>query len=249
MIHHLRRMVDGRGGPWGRAFDFAVQFLVILSIISFSLETLPDLTASEALWLYRVEQVTVALFSLEYLLRLVVAPKKKAFVFSFFGMVDLLAILPFFLSLGVDLRSIRIVRLIRLIRLFKLMRYSQAMHRFSRAFVLVKEEMTIFFVFTLFTLYIAAVGIYYFENPVQPEHFKSVFHCLWWAVATLTTVGYGDIIPITLGGRIFTFVILMIGLGVVAVPAGLISAAISQAVREEALNKRENSPIPKEEGE
>ena len=77
------------------------------------------------------------------------------------------------------------------------------------------------------------VGIYYFENPAQPEAFRSVFHSLWWALATLTTVGYGDIYPITVGGRIFTFFILMIGLGVVAVPAGVVASTLGEARKQE----------------
>ncbi len=85
----------------------------------------------------------------------------------------------------------------------------------------------------LILLYLSAVGIYYFENTVQPEQFKSIPHSLWWAVVTLTTVGYGDIYPVTAGGRIFTFFVLMLGLGVVAVPTGLVSSALSQARSEE----------------
>lgn len=77
-------------------------------------------------------------------------------------------------------------------------------------------------------LYLSAVGIYYFEHQAQPELFQSVFHSLWWAVTTLTTVGYGDMYPITVGGRIFTFFVLMIGLGIVAVPTGLIASAMSK---------------------
>jgi len=87
------------------------------------------------------------------------------------------------------------------------------------------------------------VGIYYFENPEQPQVFKSVFHSLWWAVATLTTVGYGDMYPVTTGGRLFTFVVLMIGLGVVAVPAGLVASALSQARREEHVPRQDSDPI------
>ena len=82
-------------------------------------------------------------------------------------------------------------------------------------------------------LYISAVGIYYFENESQPEQFKSIFHSFWWAVTTLTTVGYGDVYPITIGGRLFTFIILMIGLGLVAVPAALLAAALSKIKTEE----------------
>ena len=89
-----------------------------------------------------------------------------------------------------------------------------------------KEELVLFSLATLFVIYISAVGIYYFENEVQPENFKSVFHSLWWAVATLTTVGYGDVFPITIGGRLFTFLVLMIGLSIVAVPAGLLASAL-----------------------
>ena len=78
----------------------------------------------------------------------------------------------------------------------------------------------------------AGVGIYYFENSAQPEYFQSIFHSLWWAVTTLTTVGYGDMYPITMGGKIFTFIVLFIGLGVVAIPAGIVASALSEA-REE----------------
>ena len=82
---------------------------------------------------------------------------------------------------------------------------------------------------TLLLLYFSAVGIYYFERDAQPEAFASVFHSLWWAVVTLTTVGYGDVYPVTTGGRSFTFLILLIGLGVVSVPAGLVASALSEA--------------------
>jgi voltage-gated potassium channel len=92
-----------------------------------------------------------------------------------------------------------------------------------------KEELVLFLFATLIILYLAGVGIYYFENPAQPDIFSSVFHSLWWGVATLTTVGYGDIYPITIGGKFFTFFILFIGLGIVSIPAGLMASALSKA--------------------
>ena len=112
------------------------------------------------------------------------------------------------------------------------MRYSKAIRRFHVAFRLAKEEFVLFAFVAVMILYLSAVGIYYFENEAQPEHFRSVFHSLWWAVATLTTVGYGDVYPVTVGGKIFTFFVLMVGLGIVAVPAGLVASALSKA-REE----------------
>ena len=119
-------------------------------------------------------------------------------------MVDLLAILPFYLTTGIDLRAVKVLRALRIISLLKLTRYNAAMSRFARSFALAKEEFTLFVIATMMILFLAAVGIYYFERDAQPEAFASVFHSLWWAVTTLTTVGYGDVYPITVGGRFFT---------------------------------------------
>lgn len=145
----------------------------------------------------------------------------------------MLAVLPFYIASGIDLRSLRVFRLLRLFRILKLLRYSQAICRFHRAFVLAKEELVLFSAVASILLYLSAVGIYYFEHDAQPDQFSSIFHSLWWAMATLTTVGYGDVYPITLGGRAFTFLVLMLGLGVVAVPTGLVASALSQARKEE----------------
>ncbi|MCX4026930.1 potassium channel family protein [Spartinivicinus sp. SM1973] len=120
-----------------------------------------------------------------------------------------------------------------MLRILKIIRYSQTIRHYHRALVIARGELLVFGFTALILLYLSAVGIYYFENAAQPEQFKSVFHSLWWAVATLTTVGYGDVYPITLGGRMFTFIILTIGLGFVAVPTGLLASALSQARNEE----------------
>jgi voltage-gated potassium channel len=97
---------------------------------------------------------------------------------------------------------------------------------------MVKEQIFLFLFTTLILVYFSAVGIYYFENQVQPEHFSSIFESLWWAIITLTTVGYGDVYPITVGGKVFTFFILMIGLGIVAIPTGIISSALTKTIDE-----------------
>lgn len=169
------------------------------------------------------------IFTCEYIIRVVVADRPLRFVFSFFGIVDLLAILPFYLSLGIDLRSIRSVRLLRLFRILKMARYNAAIHRFQTALKIAREELVLFSCVAVLVLYLSAVGIYFFENEAQPEAFASVPHSLWWALASLTTVGYGDIYRITLGGRLFTFVVLVVGLGVVAIPPGLIASALTKA--------------------
>lgn len=225
----LKDVIEQDDTLLGRAFDLCIQLLIVLSLIAFSIETLPDLSPIIRHYLYIFEVVNVAIFTAEYITRLAVAGSKLRFATSFFGVIDLLAILPFFLSFGIDLRSIRAFRLLRLFRMFKLVRYSKAIRRFHRAFLIAREELVLFLFVTIILLYLAAVGIYHFEHDAQPETFKSVFHSLWWAVATLTTVGYGDVYPITVGGRIFTFFMLLIGLGVVSVPAGLVASALSKA--------------------
>jgi voltage-gated potassium channel len=110
--------------------------------------------------------------------------------------------------------------------------------------MLAKEEIILFMILTSIVLYLAAVGIYHFEHEAQPEQFKSVFHSIWWAITTLTTVGYGDVYPITTGGRMFTFLVLFAGLGIVSVPAGLVSAALLRARSMEADEKSGNE-LPK----
>lgn len=228
----IKDIVESSSSKGGRIFDLFIQSLIIFSLISFSLETLPDLNSAFREFLRFAEIISVLIFSIEYLLRIIVSDRKLNFIFSFYGIIDLIAILPFYLSTGVDLRSLRIFRLFRLFRVLKILRYNKAIHHFQRAFREIKEELVLFFILTFFLLYISSAGIYYFENAAQPEVFKSVFHSLWWAIETLTTVGYGDIYPVTTGGKVFAFFMLLIGLGVISVPSGLIASALSKTFKE-----------------
>ncbi|MFC0604730.1 ion transporter [Winogradskyella pulchriflava] len=230
MKNYLKNLVEPNNSKRSKRFAFFIQFLIILSVITFSIETLPDLKPQTRVVLNAIEAFCVVIFTFEYVSRIFVADNKPKFIFSFFGIIDLLAILPFYLSFGIDLRSLRLLRMFRLFRLFKLVRYNKAMKHFAQAMIAAKEQIILFMIITLMLIYFAAVGIYYFENEAQPEHFTSVFDSLWWSIVTLTTVGYGDVYPITVGGRIFTFFILLIGLGIVAIPTGIISSSLTKAV-------------------
>jgi voltage-gated potassium channel len=223
---NLRRMLDDPEYKPGRVFALITQVLVVVSLIAYACTTLPNLAPEARAKLYLIEAITIGIFSVEYVLRLIMAENRLRYVFSFYGLVDLIAIVPFYIASGLDLVALRLFRVLRFARVLKLFRYSKAIQRFRSAVSLVKEELIIFGFVAVILLYLAAVGIYYFENPAQPEAFKSVFHSLWWAMVTLTTVGYGDVVPITMGGRIFTFFVLIVGLGVVAIPTGLISSAL-----------------------
>lgn len=228
MKSYLKNLVEINNNLESKIFDISIQILIILSIIAFSIETIPNLEANTISLLNKFEIFSISIFTIEYLIRIYTADKKLSYVFSFFGIIDLLTILPFFLSFFIDLRSLKAFRLFRLFRLLKLVKYSKTLDKFQKALYNAKEEFIIFFILTIIMFYLASVGIYYFENKAQPEAFSSIFDSMWWAVATLTTVGYGDVYPITVGGKIFTTIMLLIGLGIVGIPAGIVASALSK---------------------
>lgn len=231
-MEKLRKIIEESDTRAGRIFDYTIQTLIVLSLVSFTLETIPQYSQKWSTEFNIFESFVITVFTAEYLLRILVSHRKTKYIFSFYGIIDLLAILPFYIATNVDLRTIRLFRLFRLLRLLKLARYNDALLRMKKAIILAKDELVIFSVLTLILLYLSAVGIYYFENEVQPDKFSSIVDSLWWSVATLTTVGYGDVYPVTTGGRLFTFFVLMIGLGIVAVPAGIFASAFSAARKE-----------------
>ncbi len=224
-ILNVVRYSDSRAG---KSFDLCVLILILLSVVMVSVETLPSLPG-RVIYAFGIAEVIITLlFTGEYILRITAAEKKWNYILSFYGIVDLAAILPFYISAGVDLRGLRIIRLLRIVRILKLARYSRTMELFGHALKRSKDQFVVFFFVTATILYIAALGIYHFEHNVQPETFGSVFHSLWWAVATLTTVGYGDVYPVSIGGRIFASIVMLCGLAVVAAPAGIIASALTE---------------------
>ena len=229
----IRTVLEDTDRPSGKVFAFTIQFLIIVSLVTFSIDTLPNLEQRTKDILRLAEVITVGIFTAEYLLRIAVSKAPMKYVLSFYGLVDLAAILPFYVAAGLDLRSVRVLRLPRLVRILKLLKYNRAIKRFHRALIIAREELILFGFVAIILLYLSAVGIYYFERAAQPEEFGSVLHSLWWAVTTLTTVGYGDMYPVTAGGNLFTFIVLMIGLGIVAIPTGLFASALTKVRDEE----------------
>ena len=209
--------------------EYFIRLLIFLSVIAFALETESVIENKFSTGLYIFEVFTVGVFTIEYLTRLFISKNKLSYIFSFYGLIDLIAILPFYLSFGIDARSLRIVRILRVLKFGK---YSRAMKRYVVALKSIKNELSVFFIITFITLYVSAVGIYFFEKAAQPEVFGSVLDSFWWAIVTLTTVGYGDAFPITPMGKIFTSFIVIIGIAVVAVPTGLISSALTTVISE-----------------
>lgn len=241
--------LDGRHPGLGHRVELGLHALILYSALSMGIETLPGLPGWAATVLAVSEIVVVAVFTAEYVLRLATSPAPGAYARGFFGVVDLLAIAPFYLGLvfaglGIDLRAVRALRLLRLVRLLKLARYNSAIDRLIAAWRAVKEEIVVFGAAAVIVLYVCALVIYQFEHDAQPEAFASVFDAMWWAAVTLTTVGYGDVYPVTTIGRIFTVLMLFVALGIIAIPTGLVASALGairakEAAAAEAAEDRE----------
>lgn len=242
MKEKLRIIIEDNTSVKGKVFDYFIQVLILLSLIAFAFETLPNLSKTTTEILNFINLFCVSVFSIEYVLRIYVSKKPLKYIFSFYGIVDLLAFLPFYLRMATELIMLKPFRVFRVFRALKLVRYNRALRRFHIAAGIIKEELVLFFITTSILMFISASGIYFFENEAQPELFKSIFHSLWWAIVTLTTVGYGDVFPITVGGKIFTFFVLIIGVGVVTLPAGLVASALSKARIIEQNERKKTSP-------
>ncbi|MEL7222708.1 MAG: ion transporter [Bacteroidota bacterium] len=223
-----------------RNFDIAIMTLIILNVTAVILETVKSLHVKYADFFYWFEFISVMIFTVEYLLRLwacTAIPKYKdpfwgrlRYFFSLGALIDLLAILPFYLPLflPMDGRFMRILRLFRLFRLFKLGRYSSAFKMIENVLSKRRSELSISVGIILSMLVVASSMMYFIENEAQPDKFSSIPETMWWGVATLTTVGYGDVFPVTPFGQLFGAVIAILGVGMFALPAGIIAAGFEQ---------------------
>lgn len=200
------------------------QLLILLFLIEYTIETMPEL-ASYSTALSHINDVFTGLFLLEYILRVWSSPKPFGYIFSFMGLIDFLSVIPRLLS-GTDLKGLRIVRIVRIGKLFRNPKLKQAGDRLLSVFESIKNELVLFSVLAVVFIYVSSVGIYYFEHMVQPEGFGSIPKCFWWAIVTLTTVGYGDFYPVTIGGKVFTAVVTVVGIAIVAIPSGLIASGL-----------------------
>ena len=203
-------------------------------------ESEPDLPVEVINYLSIFEILSITIFSVEYIIRSIVAFKnKKSYNLSFFGIIDLLSILPFFFGkiIGFDGRFVRVFRLFRISRILKLGKFSKSFELLGQGVNNVKKELYITFFIAFIMLFFSASGIYYLENPEQPQAFSSITESFWWAVSSLTGVGFEEIFPKTFGGKLFGTFISLIGIGVIAVPTGIVSASFVEVLEEEKTRK------------
>ena len=219
----------------GPVFSGIIQFLILASAVVFVLETESDFDKYKNVF-HILDWTFLVLFTAEYILRIYTAPIKKEFIFSFFGIVDLLAILPS-LVLIPGFRVLRVLRFLRIFRIFKATRFILAVDRMIEALGEVKRELLALVILSLLFVYLAACGIWFFEKEAQPEKLGSIPDAMWWAIVSLTTIGYGDVFPVTTGGKIFTALVALVGVGLIAIPSGLLASVLTEARVEEELQE------------
>ena len=233
-----------------KIFVVFIVSLILLNVASVILGTVESIAVRFRSFLYAFEIFSVAVFTVEYLLRLWVCTEKEEyhspiigrirFAFTPLAIVDLLAVLPFYLPfifLHSDLRLIRVIRVFRIIRLFKIGRYSQATRTFGEVLKEKKEELGITVVAVLMLLIISSSLMYYVEHTAQPKAFSSIPAAMWWGVSTLTTVGYGDVYPITPLGKFLGAIIALAGIGIFALPAGILASGFASHIAKKDENK------------
>ena len=227
-------------------FDKFIYILIIANVIAMILESHVSIRNVYGSYFHIFEAISIYIFSFEYLYRIRLSFQEKRmkgvykYVFSVYGLIDLISILPFFLNqlVKVDGRFLRILRLFRLTRIFKLGRGSSSLKLFIKALNGVKNELKFTLFLSLLAILFSASAIYYLEHEAQPEKFSSITESIWWATVSLATVGYGDVYPVTAGGKIFASIISLIGIGIVAIPTGIISASFVEEIHNQRKGKK-----------
>jgi voltage-gated potassium channel len=216
----------------GQLFDLTLLAAILLSVIVVCLETVPSITADQRRVLIIIEWVLTGLFTIEYVMRLIVVREPKHFAFSFMGLIDLISVAPTYLGLLLGqahaLNLIRILRLLRVFRVFQLGKMAHEGGTLLRALVAARYKIGVFLGTLLIVVVLQGALLYFLEHGVNDE-FSSIPRAIYWAIVTLTTVGYGDISPVTVGGQFVASLLMLLGYGIIAVPTGIVTAEVARA--------------------
>ncbi len=228
---NLRRVIFGTDTPWGLRFDQFLIYAILLSLLVVVLDSIESVSKTYHAELAVFEWFFTLLFTLEYGLRIYCAPNRRKYIFSFFGLIDLLAVLPTYLALLFPelhaLIDVRILRLIRIFRIFKLTQYMSEYQHLADALAASRRKIMVFLSVVLMVVMVMGTLMYVVEGP--SHGFTSIPMAIYWAITTMTTVGFGDITPQTDLGKLIASAMMLMGWGTLAVPTGIVTAEMSHS--------------------
>ena len=229
--------------PAGKLFDVILLLVILLSILLVMLESIESIGTKYAYILNVAEWVITILFSIEYIARIISVEKPKTYVFSFYGIIDLLSTIPKYISLFVlgthSLVALRALRLLRVFRILKLTRFIGESANFGKALKRSRAKIAVFISFVIVLCIILGTVMYLVESN-EGSGFTSIPRSVYWAIVTLTTVGYGDIAPITALGQFIASLIMILGYGIIAIPTGIVTSEMSKSEKELIPNNTQN---------
>jgi voltage-gated potassium channel len=251
--HRVYLMLEpsNKGGTLERIFEILLVTIIILNITAICLESVPGYGARYQELFRKFEIFSITFFTVEYLLRLYAIRENPKYSDAFgrlryagtpMAIIDLLSFLPFYLTFVADFRFLRVFRLMALFRIFKVGRYLHALNIFQRVIRDRREQLVLSFIFLLFILVIISFVMYYAENEAQPEKFSSIPATMWWGVETITTVGYGDLVPITPLGKFLGGLFAVAGVGILALPAGILSSGFFESLHKKKPDEAKKCP-------
>ncbi len=235
------RVIFKSDTPGGRAFDIALLIVISASVLVVMLESVEPMRVAHVGLLHALEWIFTVLFTLEYAVRVAVVRRKRRYVLSFFGLVDLLSLLPTYLAIFIAgsqyLMVIRILRLLRMFRILKMARHFGQANILLNALRASSPKIAVF-LFSLLTLVtIEGTVMYLLEGGHNPG-FDSIPQSIYWGIVTITTVGYGDVAPLTVGGKMLASLIMLTGFSIIAVPTGIVTAEIGRRISQVATDQR-----------
>lgn len=229
--HRLHEVIFEADTKLGKAFDVTLLVLIVISVLLVMLESIEDYRVVYGLWFDRLEWIITIFFTIEYVLRLMCVYKPSRYALSFFGVIDLVSVLPSYLELLFGMTNyfmaVRAMRLVRVFRIFKLAKFLNESNSLMAALKASQAKITVFLTFIIMMVIVIGSVMYFVEGG-QGSGFTSIPRSIYWAIVTLTTVGYGDIAPTTALGQFLAAIVMILGYGVLAVPTGIVSAEIAQ---------------------
>ena len=225
-------IIYGVNTPAGKAFDIGLLVAILFSVFTIMAETVEGIDQKFHKDLIVLEWIFTIVFTLEYAVRIFVSKKPWRYIFSFYGIIDLISILPMFVSIFIAgshiLSSFRILRLLRLFRVFRLMEFIEESARLKVALLASRAKIMVFLYTVLIIAILIGTLMYYIEGP--ENGFTSIPKSVFYTIVTLTTVGYGDMVPTTVLGQFFSMLLMVTGYGIIAVPTGIVGVEIAKEV-------------------